>query len=98
MLGGCVCVWNEHTCVGRGVCWEGVCVYGMSMCVLGGECVCVGMGSVYVCWVCVCMDRGNGMPLEGFGRRGYMRVKSNFHFKTINNTCYQVENRLGAWS
>lgn len=74
-----MCIWNEHVCVGRGVCvcWE---------------------GCVYVCWVCVCMERGNGMPLEGFGRRGYMRVKSNFHFKTINNTCYQVENRLGAWS
>ena len=84
-------------CVGRGVCvcWGGACVYGMSTCVLGGECVCVGKG-VCVCWVCVCVEKSNEMPLKGFGRWGYMRVKSNFNFKTINNTCYQVENRLGA--
>jgi len=49
-----VCVWNEHTCVGTGVCWEGVCVYGMSMRVLGR--VCVGRG-VCVCWEgCVCIE------------------------------------------
>ena len=65
------------------MCWEG--------CVLGGECMCVGCVSV--------MERVIGyLPLKGFGRWGYMRVKSNFNFKTINNTCYQVENRLGAWS
>lgn len=58
---GCVCVWNEHACVGMGVCWEGsvcvlggVCVYRMSTCVLGGEyvlmgreCVCAGSVSVW---------------------------------------------------
>ena len=52
-----MCVWNEHACVGRGVCWEGVCVYGMSMCVLGGECVCVGRG-VCMCVGCVSVWRG----------------------------------------
>ena len=83
MLGG------ECVCVGRGVCvWnEHVCV---------GRGVCVDGKGVCVCWECVCVEKSNGMPLKGFGRWGYMRVKSNFNFKTINNTCYQVENRLGA--
>lgn len=82
------------------MCINGVQLNGNSMHVLGGVCVgrvCVGRG-VYVCWLCVCNGEGKGIPLKGFGRWGYMRVKSNFNFKTINNTCYQVENRLGAWS
>ena len=67
-LGG-VCVNGVQLYGMSTLCWEGcvlggcvVCVYGMSTCVLGGECVCVGRG---VCvWnehVCV----GRGVCLEG---------------------------------